>query len=166
MRNCAPAKIAALWSPCRRSSGNELVPIVQAVPAVQTISEPEYLLQRVQRAQRRNLVSEIGAPCDLAQDMLGARKILFFVNFVLLWLRVFAACANFCRFQIAESIRKYHVTTKAHEGHEGSGNYYISISSFVLPSALLRACFATFVVIMSVSILVAAQPRWVLCGEA
>jgi len=55
---------------------------------------------------------------------------------------------------------------EAHEGHEESGNYYISISSFVLPSALLRACFATFVVIMSVSILVVAQPRWVLCGEA
>jgi hypothetical protein len=44
----------------------------------------------------------------------------------------------------------------AHEGHEGSENYYISISSFVL--------FATFVVIMSVSILVAAQPRWALRG--
>jgi hypothetical protein len=46
---------------------------------------------------------------------------------------------------------------EAHEGHEGSGNYYISTSSFVL--------FATFVVIMSVSILVATQPRCVLRGE-
>ncbi len=41
--------------------------------------ESEYLPQR---AQRRNLVSELGAPFDLAQDMLGARKILFFVYFV------------------------------------------------------------------------------------
>jgi hypothetical protein len=43
----------------------------------------------------------------------------------------------------------------AHEGHEGSENYYyyISMSSFVL--------FATFVVIMSVSILIAALPRCV-----
>jgi hypothetical protein len=44
-----------------------------------------------------------------------------------------------------------------HEGHEGLGNYYISISNFVL--------FATFVVIMSGSILVATSPRWVLRGE-
>ena len=43
---------------------------------------------------------------------------------------------------------------EAHEGHEGFGNYYISISYFVL--------FATFVVIVSVSILVAALPRWAL----
>ena len=48
MKNCAPAKIAARWFRCRRSSGNELVPIVQTVPAVQTVSEPEseYLLAR------------------------------------------------------------------------------------------------------------------------
>jgi hypothetical protein len=44
-----------------------------------------------------------------------------------------------------------------HEAHEGLGNYYISISYFVL--------FATFVVIMSGSILVATSPRWVLRGE-
>ncbi len=70
MKKCAPAKIAARWFPCRRSSGNELVPIVQ------TVSEPEseYLPQRTQRARRRNLVSELGA--------LGARKILSFVYFV------------------------------------------------------------------------------------
>ena len=76
MKNCAPAKIAARWFLCRRSSGNELVPIVQSVPPVQTVSELEsgYLPQRTQRAQRRNLVSELGA--------LGARKILSFVYFV------------------------------------------------------------------------------------
>ena len=105
-----------------------------------------------------------------------------------------------------------------HEEHEGLGNYYISISNFVLlcfkicapraslmttqnisdseippakarkapssdnyflcglcvfagdiPNLWLRLCraglFATFVVIMSGSILVATSPRWVLRGE-
>ena len=51
----------------------------------------------------------------------------------------------------------YFVYHEEHEGHEGLGNYYISISNFVL--------FATFVVIMSGSILVATSPRWVLRGE-
>jgi hypothetical protein len=34
-------------------------------------------------------------------------------------------------------------------------NYYNSISYFMVPSTLLRACFANFVVKMSVSILIA-----------
>ena len=51
----------------------------------------------------------------------------------------------------------YFVYHEEHEGHEGLGNYYISISNFVL--------FATFVVIMSGSILVATSPRWVFRGE-
>ena len=42
------------------------------------------------------------------------------------------------RFQVAESRSKYHATTNRTKDTKDSGNYYISISSFVL--------FATFVV--------------------
>ena len=51
----------------------------------------------------------------------------------------------------------YFVYHEEHEGHEGLGNYHISIFNFVL--------FATSVVIMSGSILVAISPRWVLRDE-
>jgi len=56
-------------------------------------------------------------------------------------------------FQIAESISKYHVTTKRTKDTKDSEINYISISSFVL--------FATFVVKFLFPILVAASPRWV-----
>jgi ABC-type dipeptide/oligopeptide/nickel transport system permease component len=43
-------------------------------------------------------------------------------------LRVFAACANFVRFQIAESMGKYYVTTKRTKDTKNWEIYYISIS--------------------------------------
>jgi hypothetical protein len=53
----------------------------------------------------------------------------------------------------AELLSKWQIPChhEAHEGHEGFGDYYISISYFVL--------FATSFGEMSVSILVAALPR-------
>ena len=59
-----------------------LVPIVQTVPAVQTVSEPD-----------RNISLALGVlRITMVESFRGLRK--------------------FCRFQIAESIGKYHVTTK------------------------------------------------------
>jgi hypothetical protein len=45
-----------------------------------------------------------------------------------------------------------------HEGHEGLANYYISISSFVLPSTLL-GMLRDLRRETSVAILIAALPR-------
>jgi hypothetical protein len=60
-------------------------------------------------------------------------------------------------FQIVASITKYHGHHEAREGHEGFGNYYISIF-FLRDLRDLRGE-------IFVSILVAALPRWDLCGE-
>ena len=60
---------------------------------------------------------------------------------------------------------KYHVTTKRTKDTKDSEIIAFQFSSFVLPSALLRACFATFVVKYLFLFWFAALPRWVLRGE-
>jgi hypothetical protein len=62
---------------------------------------------------------------------------------VLLSLEIFAVCANFYRFQIAESISKYHLTTKRTKDTKDRKIITFQFSYFVLPSTLLRAFFAS-----------------------
>jgi hypothetical protein len=58
----------------------------------------------------------------------------------------------------------YLFTTKSTKDTKVSDIDISKLLNFVLPSALLRACFVTFVVKFAFSSLVAALPRWVLRG--
>ena len=63
-------------------------------------------------------------------------------------------------FQMFQSLETFETTHhhEAHEGHEGFIHFILS--NFVLPSTLLRACFAIFVVSLLLFNSVDSASRW------
>ena len=78
------------------------------------------------------------------------------MSFVLQCLKVFAACANFPvhQFELAESMRKFNLTTKRTKDTKGSDTYTLKLRAL----RVLRGD-------MSVHTLVAALPRCALRGK-